>query len=411
MRGKSLGRSLSVFLAGDAMLVRPWSQVARPAFQSLIARIRAADVALLNLETVIHEFEDYAQADSGGSWMTSPPAIAAELAWAGIDLLSHANNHSFDYGPGGVLATHRHAAEAGLAIAGSGPDLQAARAPRRVARDGGSLALVAATATFVPYGKASESRADLRGRPGVNPLTLRKDTILHVPARLPRLLRRAAGAVGVRVSNGERLRLERGLRPNRGELDANLAAIRAAAATADVVVFSLHTHRHGRWLRQAAHRAVEAGAAVVLVHGLHRVLGMELHRGGAIFYGLGDFAYEPHHVERFPAESYLRNGLAFDADVAKVRAIVQRSVLVQRRATFEGCAAELSFEEGRLAGIRLLPLDLGFDLGPEERGRPELANGTLGRGIIGSMARHSTRYRTRVVWDAQRNEGLVEIGR
>jgi poly-gamma-glutamate capsule biosynthesis protein CapA/YwtB (metallophosphatase superfamily) len=392
------------------MLVRSWSQVARPSFQALVARMRAADVTILNLETVIHAFEDYAQADSGGSWMASPPAIAAELAWAGVDLLSHANNHSFDYGPGGVLATHRHVEAAGLVVAGSGLDLQAASAPRRLACDGGSVTLVAAAATFVPYGRASESRLDMRGRPGINPLGLRKDTILHVPAGLPRLLRRAAGAIGVRIAKGERLQLERGLRPNRADLDANLAAIRTAAATAEVVVFSLHAHRHGRWLRKTAHRAVEAGAAVVLVHGLHRVLGVELYRGRVIFYGLGDFAYEPHHIERFPAESYRRNGLAFDADVAEVRAIMQHSVLAKKRETFEGCAAELSFVEGRLAGVRLLPLDLGFDLGPEERGRPELANGTLGGRIIGSMARQSARYRTRIVWDADRNQGLVETG-
>jgi poly-gamma-glutamate synthesis protein (capsule biosynthesis protein) len=387
------------------VLVRPWSQVARPAFQALVARMRAADVTLLNLETVIHAFEDYAQADSGGTWMASPPVIAAELAWAGIDLLGHANNHSFDYGPGGVLATHHHAENAGLMIAGSGLDLQTARAPRHLARDGGSLALTAAAATFVSYGRASESRADMRGRPGINPLMLRKDTILHAPA--PRLLRRAGRAIGVRISKGKRLQLERGLRPNRIDLDANLGTIRAAAAAAQVVVFSLHAHQHGKWLRETAHRAVEAGAAVVLVHGLHRVLGLELYRGSIIFYGLGDFAYEPHHIERFPAESYRRNGLAFDADVAEVRAIMQRSVLAQRRETFEGCAAELSFVEGRLAGIRLLPLDLGFDLAPEERGRPELANGALGRRIIASMARQSARYGARVVWDAARNEGLV----
>ena len=209
----------------------------------------------------------------------------------------------------------------------------------------------------------------MRGRPGVNPLTLRKDTILHVPVRAASAVApRWRRAIGVRVSKGERLQLERGLRPNRVDLDANLAAIRAAAATAEVVVFSLHTHRHGKWLRETAHRAVEAGAAVVLVHGPHRVLGVELYRGSAIFYGLGDFAYEPHHIERFPARELSAQRARLRRGVAKVRAIVQHSGLAQKRETFEGCAAELSFVEGRVAGIRLLPLDLGFDLGPEQRG-------------------------------------------
>ena len=66
---------------------------------------------------------------------------------------------------GGVLATHRDVEKAGLTIAGSGPDLQAASAPRRVARDGGSLALVAATAApFAGYGRASESRSTAAAR-------------------------------------------------------------------------------------------------------------------------------------------------------------------------------------------------------------------------------------------------------
>ncbi|MGH6894188.1 MAG: CapA family protein, partial [Dongiaceae bacterium] len=113
-------QSLSLFLAGDAMITRPWSRVADQAFLDLVARMRAADVAIVNLETVIHEFQDYAQAQSGGAWMASPPAIAAELKWAGIDMLAHANNHAFDYGAGGILETLRHAAAAGLVLSGSG---------------------------------------------------------------------------------------------------------------------------------------------------------------------------------------------------------------------------------------------------------------------------------------------------
>lgn len=410
--GAALGRSLSIFLAGDAMLVRPWSQVTTPAFQALVARMRAADVAILNLETVIHEFEDYAQADSGGTWMASPPAIAAELAWAGIDLLGHANNHTFDYGSGGVLATHRHTTQAGLTIAGSGADLQAARAPGILARDGGAVALVAATASFAPYGRASDSRADMRGRPGVNPLALRNDTVFHAPAGpgVHRLLRRPARLAGVRLAKGARFHLERGLRAEHSDLAANLAAIRTAAAAADPVIFFLHAHQRGNWLRATAHQAIEAGAAIVLAHGPHRVLGVELYRGGIIFYGLGDFAYEPHHVERFPAETYRRNRLAPDADAEQARAVSRRSTLSKRRETFEGCAAELSFVDGRLAAVRLLPLDLGFDLGPEALGRPQLADGGLGKRIIATMARQSARHGVRISWDADRNEGIVEIG-
>lgn len=62
---------VSILLAGDALITRPWSHVCAVAFLRLIDEIRNADVAIANLETVIHEFRGYAQADSGGSYTAS----------------------------------------------------------------------------------------------------------------------------------------------------------------------------------------------------------------------------------------------------------------------------------------------------------------------------------------------------
>ena len=150
-----MSREISLLLAGDALLTRPWSHVRDADFLGLIEEIRDADVAIANLETVIHEFKGHAQADFGGTYMASPPHIAAELKWAGFDMLAHANNHAFDYGASGILETFEHARCEGLIVAGSGPDLQRARAPRYLQCDGGRVALVAMAVDFVSYGKAS----------------------------------------------------------------------------------------------------------------------------------------------------------------------------------------------------------------------------------------------------------------
>ena len=77
---------VTLFLAGDAMITEPWSHVRDPGFDRLLAEMRTADASLVNLETVIHEFNGHAQADSGGTYLSSPPAIAGELKWAGVDL-------------------------------------------------------------------------------------------------------------------------------------------------------------------------------------------------------------------------------------------------------------------------------------------------------------------------------------
>jgi hypothetical protein len=79
-------REITLLLAGDALITRPWSHVRDADFLGLIEEIRGADVAIANLETVIHEFKGHAQANSGGIYMASPPQTAAELKWAGFDM-------------------------------------------------------------------------------------------------------------------------------------------------------------------------------------------------------------------------------------------------------------------------------------------------------------------------------------
>ena len=189
---------LSLFLAGDTILTVPWSDDDHPDFLRLIGEIRAADAAIVNLETLIHSYRGYPQADSGGTYMTSPPVIADELVWAGIDLVGHANNHTFDYGSIGVMENLEHVTAAGLLLAGSGPDLQRARAPVYFAPEKGGVALVSMASTFVPYGKAGPSRADLHGRPGLNPLTLHSGTVVTIPTWVATGLGKLARLLGFR---------------------------------------------------------------------------------------------------------------------------------------------------------------------------------------------------------------------
>ena len=136
-------------------MTQPWAHIQDAEFERLIGEMRAAGATIVNLETVIHEFKGYAQAHSGGTYMASPPEIANELAWAGINMVSHANNHTFDYGSTGIIETHEHVNAAGIILSGSGTDLQEARAPRYLECSGGTVGMVSMASSFTPYGKAS----------------------------------------------------------------------------------------------------------------------------------------------------------------------------------------------------------------------------------------------------------------
>ena len=418
---------LSLFLAGDTILTVPWSADRDPDFYRLIGEIRAADVAIVNLETLIHEFRGYPQADSGGTYMAAPPVVAEELRWAGVDLVGHANNHTFDYGAIGVLENLEHVTAAGLLLAGSGPDLQAARAPRFFAQPKGTVALVSMSSTFAPYGKASAARSDLHGRPGLNPLSVTGETVITIPRSAADVLRRLAKLAGftgdrftyprfelagLQFEVGGEYDFAHGLRPVERDRIANLEAIEAAAEAADVVVASLHYHGSGDWLRGFAHEALERGADVFYVHGQHKVFGVEVAAGRPIFYGLGDFVYQNALVAPLPTEFYERYGLGDDAtpqEAQAARTLNGTRSHASKRWAFEGVAASLCFKEGALSEARLLPVDLNYDARPPVRGRPHLADPALGARIVEKMRAASEPFGTRLDFDGSRGVGLVAL--
>src|SRR5262245_25679183 len=89
-------RVLSVVVAGDALINQPWSRLADGDFLQVVHYSRNASVSVVNLETTLGDFTGFPQKDSGGTYLMARPHIAAELAWAGIDMVGAANNHSFD---------------------------------------------------------------------------------------------------------------------------------------------------------------------------------------------------------------------------------------------------------------------------------------------------------------------------
>jgi poly-gamma-glutamate synthesis protein (capsule biosynthesis protein) len=416
---------LTLFLAGDTILPLPWSQDSDPSFLSVVEEIRGADVAAVSLELTLHAYQAHAQADSGGGWVSGPPEIAQELAWAGVDMLATANNHSFDWGPIGVVETINNLARAGLRSAGTGKDLQGARAPAYFEHPDGKVALVATGSSFTPYGKASRSRPDLHGRPGLNGLAIEGRRYVELPPSLASSVWGAAELVGLparrlddtwfelaglRFRVGDGIALRQGKRMDPRDLAANVAAVEAASATADLVIFSIHAHVQGRWLTELAHRVIDAGADVVLVHGPHEMRGIEIHAGAPIFYSLGDFVFQPELAELFPAETYERLGLDDSATPDDVRRAREEGGKWNIREPFESVAAVVRFRAGAVREIRLLPLDLGMAQPMGVRGKPRWADPEMGRYLIGYIGERSKPYGTGIRYVEQENIGLMELG-
>ena len=166
---------ISIAVGGDAMITRRMRAFEEPGFLKLIDILRKADVSVVNLEMLFHDYESSWQW-SGATYTRSDPHNLDELKWMGIDAVTTANNHSFDFSEGGFLTTLRHCKEIDLPTAGGGGDIDEARSPTYVDSAKGRVAVMSATSTFSEQSRAGPGRPDFPGRPGVN--ALRHD-VLH----------------------------------------------------------------------------------------------------------------------------------------------------------------------------------------------------------------------------------------
>ena len=425
---------ISVFIAGDAIITQPWSHFDEPEFLKLMDEVSSADVAAVNLEMLIHDFEAYPSANSGGTWMAARPLIAQELKWAGFDMVSNANNHSFDYGTIGVLKTIEHIENAGIKIAGVGKDLQRASAPVYYDTPKGRIALISTASTFTDYGRAGRSRPDIHGRPGLNPLEVNTTSVSTITQSSADKLRRLVESEGITAggrgrggrggSGGETARIlgqtyrigdknetTSVTTINGDDLERNLNSIREARQNADIVIVTIHQHGWGG-LVEFAHKSIEAGADLFFGHGPHVIRGIEMYRGKPIFYSLGDFVFQNEQVEFLPDEFFRQYGLGDEAtpeEAQNVRSNNGTRGFPVRKTAWEGIAATINFKNGEVTGIRLFPVDMGFGKPLPIRGRPKYADNELGKYIIDFTIEVSKEYGTEIEYIEAENVGIVII--
>jgi Bacterial capsule synthesis protein PGA_cap len=281
--------------------------------------LRTADVTHAHLEIPLHDFDGgdiFGAAEGAMAWYRGPTAIADELRWMGVNVVSTASNHALDYSYGGLRSTCAALDAAGLAHAGTGADLAAARAPAFADTAAGRIALVSATSSFPAFARAGAARTDAAGRPGVNPLryvnvidSATADRLIAIVAALGLGVVRDAGS-GEFVIHPPglhntiwRFRVVEGEEPpttrcDESDLAGNLESIRYARSVSDLVIAHLHVQAwdgaDGRmsaspaFAHEFGRAAAEAGAAVVLVQGAHApIRGIEVHAGVPILYDPG----------------------------------------------------------------------------------------------------------------------------
>lgn len=434
-------RRLSLAATGDSLITQHLSVFREPAFLKMVDLIKDADVRFTNLEMLLNNFEGYPAAESGGTWVSAHPSMLQELQRMGFNLYAWANNHTLDWGEGGLLATLRTLEEAGVAHAGVGMNLAEARRPAYLELEQGRVALVSMCSSFADFGRAGDSRPDCQGRPGLNPL--RMQTSIQVDEQTLALLQRINDELTLDAKDQLRMKLgmlkpqeagtlkfgnlkfvtgeQKGVRTtvNQADAEGNIRAIRDARRQADWVVVSIHSHEvaegdlevPAEFMEAYSRRCIDEGADIVIGHGAHVLQGIEIYKGKPIFYGLGNFVFQNETVRHQPADFYERVGLgpsATPADVFDARTESGAKGFPSKDYYWESVFPYVTWEDGSVTEIRLYPIDLGFGKPRAVRGRPMLAGEALGRKIIKRLERMSTPYGTRISWNPE-GYGVVEL--
>jgi poly-gamma-glutamate capsule biosynthesis protein CapA/YwtB (metallophosphatase superfamily) len=136
-------------LAGDTMLGRKVAEAidsSSPLFsEEAVAAVREADLVVLNLECCISERGERWPDPRKPFFFRAPPKAVDVLDHLGADCVTLANNHALDYGPGALGDTLDLLSGAGIATVGAGRDVDEARAPAVLERDGFRLGVIGFT--------------------------------------------------------------------------------------------------------------------------------------------------------------------------------------------------------------------------------------------------------------------------
>jgi poly-gamma-glutamate capsule biosynthesis protein CapA/YwtB (metallophosphatase superfamily) len=414
-------------LTGDSIITRRLSVYTEPAFTRLIDLVRGADAAFTNIEMLFHDFEPYPMNESGGTYMRAEPALAKELAWAGFDLGSLANNHTGDYGALGMRLTKKYVAEAGIVAAGSGDSLPEAREAKFLETAKGRVALISVASTFPDHSRAGRTRGDVPSRPGLSPLRF-TTTYVVTSERLEQLRQMAREVTGQTPAAGDSLTFAGrrfvagatpGIRtePRKEDVDEIAAVVKSAATLADQVIVTIHAHEGGasrlepaQFLVTFAHAMIDAGADLFVGHGPHVLRGIEVYKGAPILYSLGDFIFQNETLLRYPADNYDDQRLgpaATPDDYLNQRYNFDKAGFPADPPIWESVVAMPRYRSGRLAELALHPISLGFGAARHVRGRPMLASPELGAKILGDLTKLSAPFGTRIT--TRDGIGYVEL--
>jgi len=341
----------NVILTGDVNLMN----VADPKVPFALVKdeFGAADIVFSNLECCLYRPPNGQSIENEGFF--ADPVVAGEaLTAAAIGAVGIANN--VNYGDAEITGSIARLDQLGIAHTGAGANRVAARAPVILERDGRGFGFLQRSSVYWPTNHEAGDNA-------VGIAVIRGHTAYQAPMHGGRPPANRPGLPPQILTWADKQYLQ--------WFAEDVAALRAQA---DIVVASCHwgvNREVLQYMTEIGHAAIDAGADIVIGHGPHYSLPIEVYKGRAIFYGLGSFSFHTGHGGRRHGD-WLGMMVRAACEAGRIERVAfqfvrhdDRNRTVPRALADERAAFDLIAQESAGFGAKLTALDdeVAIDLG------------------------------------------------
>jgi poly-gamma-glutamate synthesis protein (capsule biosynthesis protein) len=268
------GDGVTLVIVGDMEVNR---DAPEKVFDKVRPELRGADIRFGGLEAPLSE---RGSAVSGKIIMRHDPQMIAAYLAGGFDVVAFASNHCLDYGIEPFVDTLDLLDRHEIRYVGAGRNIEEARRPAILERNGVRIGFLSYL-QLVPLGWWAHP-----SKPGIAPI--REDALYGPPY------------------------------VNEEDLEAMVLDLKQLRPRVDVLVSSYHWGQsQSRTLtlsqKAVAHTAIDAGADLVIGRHPHILQGIEVYKGKAIFYAIGNFALDHAHPMFLPT---VRESILIRCDIA-----------------------------------------------------------------------------------------------
>ena len=282
---------ITLNFVGDTMFARGvqnllannnWGAV----FDSTRARLSAADLTIANFECCLTDAQEHHPTKP--IFFKGNPENAAALPYSGIDIVSMANNHVYDYLNQGLIDTKQALDDNHILHAGAGINSYEANRPLIVTEKGKALSFLMSTdrtGQYNNYQPFIQAGYDKPGPAFLSPYFLDQQLSEATPLSNFQI---------VQMHAGSEYSLEPGANYDKGIMNEPIdeSEDEDAAPRADYPPL---------WDINLRHHAIDSGADIVIVHHSHVIQGFEMYQNKLIAHSLGNFVFDIDRIDCMPS--------------------------------------------------------------------------------------------------------------